>query len=186
MHVVVEVAQPRALVRRVDVPPQPVLLVPTPLPVGLGLGMEIVVEVGRQLVDDLGVGLGEDGEWVVVLPGGRLEHRADGGDVVGVALAVAGLVHREPHDVVGVDQGHGEEPGIGRRAAGPVGPAPPPARRSRSASGRRWGDERVEVHPGPGPTHEVAVVAVPVGEAVGLQAGVGEWDRCHLPMYDER
>ena len=142
VDVVVEVAQPGPLVGRVDVAPQPVLLVPAPLPVGLGLGVEVVVEVGRQAVDHLGVGVGEDGEGVVVLPGGGLEHRADGGHVVGVPLPVAGLVHREPHHVVGVDQGHGQEPGLGAAGAVPGnrsgGPVPSPAWRSRPASGRRW------------------------------------------------
>ena len=69
VDVVVEVAEPGPLVGRVDVAPQPVLLVPAPLAVGLGLGVEVVVEVRRKLVDDLGVGVGEDGEGVVVLPG---------------------------------------------------------------------------------------------------------------------
>ena len=187
MDVVVEVAQPRPLVGRVDVPPQPVLLVPAPLPMGFGLGVEVVVEVGRQAVDHLGVGLGEDGEGVVVLPGGRLEHRPDGGYVVGVPLAVAGLVHREPHHVMRVDQGHGEEPGIG--AAGAVLPGTGAAGSGSSGRfgillqpvGGVGGDERVEVHAGPGPTHEMAVVAVPVGEAVGLHVRCGGVGQVPLP-----
>ena len=95
MDVVVEVAEPGALVGRVDVAPQAVLLVPPPLPVGLGLGVEVVVEVGAAAGRRPRVGLGEDGERVVVLPGGRLEHAADAGHLVGMALPVAGLVHRE-------------------------------------------------------------------------------------------
>ena len=141
VHVVVEVAEPGTVVRRVDVAPQAVLLVPAPLPVGLGLGVQVVVEVGRQLVDHLRVGLGEDGEGVVVLPGGRLEHLPDGGHVVGMALPVARLVDREPHDVVRVDQGHGEEPGLRphcRREPGPPACPCPLAGRSSPASGRRW------------------------------------------------
>ena len=175
VDVVVEVAQPGRLVGRVDVAPQAVLLVPAPLAVGLGLGVQVVVEVGRQLVDHLGVGIGEDGERVVVLPRRRLEHGADGGHVVGVPLPVAGLVDREPHDVVGVDQGHGEEPRLGRRRGRR------PALLGQPVGGVA-GDDRVEVHAGAGPAHEVAVVAVPVGEAVGLHVrggGVGE-----VPLAD--
>ena len=111
VDVVVEVAEPGRGVVGVDVAPEPVLLVPAPLAVGLGLGVEVVVEVGGQPVEHLGVRIGEDRQRVVVLPGRRLEHPADGGHLVGVPLAVAGLVDREPHHVVGVDQGDGEEPG---------------------------------------------------------------------------
>ena len=74
VDVVVEVAKPGPLVARIDVPPEPVLLVPPPLPMGFGLGVEVVIEVGRQAIDHLRVGLGEDGERVVVLPGGGLQH----------------------------------------------------------------------------------------------------------------
>ena len=90
---------------------------------------------------------------------------ADRRHVLGVALLVAGLVDGEPHDVVGVDQGHGEEP----RRGGVVG-------RHRvvlQPVGGVGGDDRVEVDPGPGPPHEVPVVAVPVGEPVGLHVGGG-------------
>jgi len=93
--VVVEVSQPRRLVGRVDVPVQAVLLVPPPLAVGLRLGVERVVEVGRQCLAHLGVGLPVDRQRLVVLPGGRLQDPPDAGDVLGVALLVAGLVHRE-------------------------------------------------------------------------------------------
>ena len=92
-----------------------------------------------------------------------------------MALAVAGLVDREPHHVVGVDQGHGQEPGI---AAGPRRSRLPRSRRRPAGVpaqpvGGVVGDDGVEVDPGAGPSHEVAVVAVPVGEAVGLHVRGG-------------
>ena len=173
VDVVVEMAEPGRLVPRVDVAPQTVLLVPTPLSMGLRLGVQVIVEVGRELVDHLGIGLGEDGQGVVVLPGGRLEHLTDGGHVVGMAFPIAGLVHRKPHDVVRVDQGHGQEPGLGGTCRRGVLLQP---------VGRVGGDDRVEVHPGAGPTHEVAVVAVPVGEAVGLHVGRGRVGQ--VPLAD--
>ena len=173
VHVVVEMAQPGPFVGRVDHAPQTVLLVPTPLPVGLGFGEEVVVEVGGELVDHFGIGVGEDGEGVVVLPGGRLEQRADGGHVVGVALLVARLIDRKPHDVVGIDQGHGEEPGVGPPGAGSGGISPAARGVAGQPLGGIAGDDRVEVHAGPGPPHEVAIVAVPVGEAVGLHVRGG-------------
>jgi hypothetical protein len=174
VDVIVEVTEPGGLVSRIDVAPQPVLLVPAPLAMGLRLGVQVVVEVGRELVDQFGIGLGEDGQRVVVLPGGRLEHLADGGHVVGMPFPVAGLVHRKPHDVVGVDQRHCEEPGRCGLARGrgvlfqPVGGV--------------GGDDRVEVHTGAGPPHEVTVVAVPVGEAVGLHVGRGRVGQ--MPLAD--
>ncbi len=137
VHVVVEVAEPGRSVLGVDVAPQTVLLVPAPLSVCFGLGVKVVVEVGRQPVDHLGVGLVEGGEGVVLLPGGSLQHATDGGDIVGMAFAIARLVDREPHHVVGVDQGDGEEPG----------PDDPPRYRrcrwrrplrSSRSNGRRW------------------------------------------------
>lgn len=165
VDVVVEVAEPAPRVGGVDVAPETVLLVPAPLAVGLGLGVQVVGEVGRQVLDHLGVGLRVDGQCVVVLPRRRLEDGPDGGDVLRVGLAVAGLVDRVPHHVMGVHESHGEEPGApaGRRGAG-VAPEP---------VGGVGGDEGVEVHAGAGPAHEVAVVAVPVGEAVGLHVGLG-------------
>ena len=168
VHVVVEVAEPGRGVAGVDVAPQAVLLVPAPLPVRLGLGVQVVVEVRREPVDHLGVRVGEDRERVVLLPGGGLEHPTDAGHLVGVVLAVPRLVHRKPHHVVGVDQGDGEEPGLG---AGPVAVAASGV--LAEPVGGVGGDERIEVHAGAGPAHEVAVVAVPVGEAVGLHVGGG-------------
>ncbi len=53
---------------------------------------------------------------------------SDPGHLVGVAVGVPGLVDREPHHVMGVDQGDGEEPWA------VLGPAGVLAR----ASGRRW------------------------------------------------
>ncbi len=172
MDVVVEMTQPRLLVVRVDVAPQPVLLVPTPLAVRLGLGVQVVIEVGRQIVDNLVVGLGEDRERIVVLPRRRLENRAHAGHVGGMALPVAGLVDGEPHHIVRVDQRHGQEPRLGGSLIRLVGP------RSRAGVGFQpvggvGGDDRVEMHPGARPPHEVAVVAVPVGKAVGLHVGGG-------------
>ena len=80
------------------------------------------------------------------------------GDLVGVGRVgvVLGLIHREPHHVVRVHEGHRQEPGLveGR------GVGPQPRRGVRR-------DDRVEVHAGAGPAHEVLVVALPVGEAVG-------------------
>ena len=73
----------------------------------------------------------------------------------GCARLVVRLVDREPHHVVRVHERDGEEPRlVERRRVGAQ-----PRRRVRR-------DDRVEVHAGAGPTHEVAVVALPVGEAV--------------------
>ncbi len=191
VDVIVEVAEPCGGVVGVDVPPQAVLLVPPPLAVGLRLGEQVVVEVGREPVAHLGIGVGVDGERIVVLPGGGLEHLADRADLVGMALAVTGLVDREPHHVVGIDQCDREEP---RCVASRVGPsrAGPPARAGPSRAGpprssggpvalrvllqpvgRVGRDDRVEVHACSGPAHEVTVVPVPVGEAVGLHVRSG-------------
>ena len=172
LDVVVEVAQPRLRVGRVDVAPEAVLLVPPPLPLRVGLGVQVVVEVGGQLVDDFVVGVGERREGLVLLPLRRLEDAADERRLVGVGGLVRGLVDREPHHVVRVHEGDGEEPRVG---AARVGPQP----RCRV---RR--DDRVEVHAGAGPAHEVAVVALPVGVAVRLHVGllgVGE-----VPLADVR
>ncbi len=174
VDVVVEVTEPGGGVRRVDVTHQPVLLVPPPLAVRLRLGVEGVAEVRREPVAHLGVGVAVDGQRLVVLPGRRLQDPADVGDVLGVAVLVAGLVHREPHHVVGVDQRHGQEPRLGPVVGG-AGVLGQPV-------GGVGGDDRVEVDAGAGPAHEVAVVAVPVGEAVRLHVrpgGVGE-----VPLAD--
>ena len=149
---------------------------------GLGLGEEVVVEVRREPVAHFGIRIGVDGERVVVLPGGRLEHLTDGADLVRVAFAVAGLVDREPHHVVGVDQRDREEPRLPvtpHRAGPATSHGPVAARRSvpprvlLDPVGRVGGDDRVEVDARSRPTHEVAVVAVPIGEAVGLHVRVG-------------
>ena len=110
LDVVVEVAEPGPGVAGVDVPPQPVLLVPAPLPVRLGLGVQVVVEVGRELLDHLVVVRGRR-----PAAGRRPSRRRPRGPthrrhVLGVALVVPGLVDGEPHDVVRVHERHGQEP----------------------------------------------------------------------------
>ena len=91
-----------------------------------------------------------------------------------VMLAVARLVDRKPHHVVGVDQRHGEEPGFAAVAGGPPGSVGIGGGRvGLEPVGGVPGDDRVEVHPGAGPAHEVPVVAVPVGETVGLHVRGG-------------
>ena len=168
LDVVVEVTEPGLRVRGVDVPPETVLLVPAPLAVGLRLGMEVVREIGREFFEYLVIGTVVDGEGVVLLPSRALEDPADAGHLLGVALGVAGLVDGEPHDVVRVDQRHRQEPGLvvgssGRRRGSGIGPQP---------VGGVGGDDGVEVDAGPGPTHEVAVVSLPVGESVALHVGM--------------
>ena len=70
------------------------------------------------------------------------------------------LVDREPHDVVRIDEHDSEEPRL--VAAGCIGTQP--RRRVRR-------DDRIEVHAGAGPTHEVPVVALPIREAVRRHVG---------------
>ncbi len=131
LHVVIEVAKPGSGVTGVDVAPQAVLLVPAPLPVRLGLGVEVVVEVGRELLHDLVVVLAIDRKRVVVLPGRGIENTAHRCHVLGVGVLVSGLVDREPHDVMRIDEGDGQEPGLDGYARVATGRWP-------GASERHW------------------------------------------------
>ena len=35
-----------------------------------------------------------------------------------------------------------------------------------------------------GPSHEVTIVSLPIGEAVPVMSGDADWERCHFPMYE--
>ena len=171
--VVVEVTQPRPLVVPVDPPVQRVLLLVEPLAVHGRLREQVVVEVLGQLVEHLLVLLGERGERVVLLPRRRSQERTGELELLAVLLLVRRLVDREPHDVVGVDERDDEEPRpIGRTG---VGAEPLDA---------LVGDDRVVLPAGARPSHEVAVVALPVGEAVRLEVRL---DRVReVPLADVR
>ena len=138
-----------------------------------GLREQVVVEVLRELVEHLLVLLGERGERVVLLPRRRSQERTGELELLAVLLLVRRLVDREPHDVVRVDERDDEEPRpIGRTG---VGAEPLDA---------LVGDDRVVLPAGARPSHEVAVVALPVGEAVGLEVGL---DRVReVPLADVR
>ena len=80
---------------------------------GFGLGLQVVVEVLGKLVEDLVITRVVDRQRVIVLPRRAFEHLPNGLDLIHVALGIAGLVDGEPHDVVRVDERHGQEPRIG-------------------------------------------------------------------------
>ena len=172
LHVVVELPPPRRVVLGRQVARQPVLLVPAPLAMTRRLGEQVVAEVLGEAVDDLRVVVRERRHRVAVLPLGRVQQGLRRGELVGVGRLVVGLVHREPHHVVGVHEGDRQEPRIGLR---PVGFQP-------ASGGVR--DHRVEVDAGAGPAHEVLVVAVPVGVAVEVHRRLGAAGE--VPLADVR